>query len=65
MKKDLRYYVRLAKAAKKCNYKNIASYLGISNSAMYNWLNCQYELSSTKQRDLNELLNKLLNRSDV
>lgn len=65
MKKDLRYYVRLAKATKKISYKEIATYIGISNSAMYNWLNYQYELSSAKRRDLNDLLDILLNRFNV
>ena len=62
MKKDQRYYARLAKATKRYPYTYMADYIGISHSSMYNWLNYQFELSSSKKRELDDLLDILLDR---
>ena len=60
MKKNQRYYARIAKAIKDCPFTYMADHIGISHSSMYNWLNYQYELSQTKQKELGNFLDTLL-----
>lgn len=60
MEKNQRYYAKIAKAIRNCPYTYMADHIGISHSSMYNWLNYQYELSSSKQKELGKFLDALL-----
>lgn len=56
MQDDLRKQIKLLKALQDISYKEIAEYLEISISGMYNWLNGYYELGYTKQKKLKEII---------
>ena len=57
----LRQQVKLAKALNDdWNYKQMAEVIDISQYAFYNWLNGYYCLSSSKQRELQSLINDLI-----
>ena len=57
----LRKKVKLAKA---CNdwlyYKDLAETLEMANHSFYNWLNGEYELSSQKAEQLNDIVVDLI-----
>lgn len=52
----LRKEVKLLKALQGISYREIAEYLEISESGMYNWLKGYYELGRTKQKKLEEII---------
>ena len=56
---ELRKRVRMLKALQDISYKEIAVYLEISKSAMYNWLRNQYDLSEKREIRLKEILSNL------
>ena len=49
----------MLKALQDISYKEIAEYLEISKSAMYNWLRNQYDLSEKREIRLKEILSNL------
>ena len=52
----LRKELKLLKALQGISYREIAEYLEISESGMYNWLKGYYELGYTKQKKLEEII---------
>ncbi len=56
---EIRKRVRLLKATKNISYKELAEYLEITRSSMYNWLHCQYELSEKRALKLEEIIGNL------
>lgn len=52
----LRKEVKLLKALQGISYREMAEYLEISESGMYNWLKGYYELGHTKQKKLEEII---------
>lgn len=59
MNDDLRKKVKLLKALQGIAYKEIAEYLEISESGIYNWLKGYYELGYKKQQRLIEIISNL------
>ena len=55
----LRNECKYLKCYQGISYKEIAEYLEISESGMYNWLKGYYELGYTKQKKLEEIINCL------
>ena len=55
----LRKKVRMLKAMQNVSYKELASYIDIKESSMYNWLRQQYSLSAEKERLLAEVISTL------
>ncbi len=56
---EIRKRVRLLKATKNISYKELAEYLEITRSSMYNWLQSQYELSEKRALRLEEIISNL------
>lgn len=59
MNDNLRKEVKLLKALQGISYREIAEYLEISESGMYNWLKGYYELGYMKQQRLAEVISNL------
>ena len=58
---NLRKQVKLAKALNEdWSYKAMSEVIQITAHAFYNWLNGAYELSYTKERELQNLVADLL-----
>lgn len=57
--KDLRKELKLLKALQGISYTEIAEYLEIRRTSLYNYLNGQYELSAEKQSRLIEIIDFL------
>ena len=55
----LRKKVRMLKAMQNVSYKELASYIDIKESSMYNWLRQQYSLSAEKAQLLAEVISTL------
>ena len=55
----LRKKVRMLKAMQNVSYKELASYIDIKESSMYNWLRQQYSLSAEKEQLLAEVISTL------
>lgn len=56
---ELRKRVRFLKALKNVSYKELSGYLEITQSAMYNWLHSQFELSEKRALRLEEIISNL------
>lgn len=56
MNDELRKRVKLLKVFQGIAYKEIAEYLEISESGIYNWLKGYYELGYAKQQRLKEIV---------
>lgn len=62
MQEKLREQVKIVKATMGdiFTYKDIAEMIGISINGFYNWLNRQYNLSSKRQKMLEDFINNIL-----
>ena len=56
---ELRNECRLLHAFQKIKYKEIAEYLEIKSGSFTNWLNGYYDLSESKQSQLNDIISNL------
>ena len=57
----LRQQVKLAKALNdEWNFKEMSEVIQISTHAFYNWLNGDYNLSYTKEKQLSDLVSDLI-----
>ncbi len=58
---DLRQQVKLAKALNsEWSYKAMSEVIEISSHAFYNWLNGAYDLSYSKEKELQNLVANLM-----
>lgn len=58
---QLRRQVKIAKALNDdWSYSQMGEVIGITRHAFYNWLNGQYELSRSKELELQSLINDLM-----
>ena len=55
----IRKRAKMLKATQNVSYKELADYLEISQSSMYNWLHCQFDLSEERAERLEEIISNL------
>ena len=55
----IRKRAKLLKATQNVSYKELAEYLEISTSTMYNWLHCQFDFSEHRALRLEEIISNL------
>lgn len=53
---EMRKRAKILKATQNVSYKELAEYLEISRSSMYNWLHCQFDLSEVRAERLEEII---------
>ena len=56
---ELRIRVKQLKVFQGISYKELAEYLEIRVSSLYNWLKCQYSFSHKRKERLEDLLDIL------
>lgn len=61
----IRKRAKLLKATQNVSYKELAEYLEISTSTMYNWLHCQFDFSEHRALCVATLYNKLKDPSKL
>ena len=62
MSNILRKECKMLKALQGISYKELAEYIELKPNSFYSWLKGEYELSSQKERQLNEIIHCLKER---